>query len=97
MYKFFFLTIKVEGLTHTKVFFLKIHGAFSMSVPEAAVFKSSVRIRDAVGLVIPNCKLKLAEISLNFRGFAHNVGDWAVLKRTENKIHEICETARDEI
>lgn len=37
---------------------INIHRAFSMSVPEVVVCRSSVRIWDAVGLVIPNCKLK---------------------------------------
>lgn len=68
-----------------------------MSVPEAAVFKSGVRIRGTVGLVILDCEQKLAEISSKFQRFWTQCGRSAVLKRTENKMHEICETARGEI
>lgn len=62
--------------------FLNTHRAFSMSVPEAAVCRSSVRIWDAIGLVIPNSELKFL---LNSRGVAYSVGDWTGSKRRENQ------------
>lgn len=54
--------------------FLNIPRVLLMSFPEAAVCKSNVRIGDAAGLVIPNCKLKLAEISSKIQRFCTQCG-----------------------
>lgn len=62
--------------------FLNTYRSFSMSVPEAAVCRSSVRIWDAIGLVIPNSELKFL---LNSRGVAYIGGDGTGPKRRDNQ------------